>query len=368
MARNVVAKDSSLVQVQHRKTLYDLPFNITFALQAFVACCARSQAAKVRAWHHAAHESAPRRPPLAMKPTRNQLLAACKIAPEVWNVPTTPADYLVVFMMEESGTWNHKLISELTSYSELRLQVEIKPRSEAEQLAVWNLVQVPIEPLNDTQRALALAWCCNEHRACVLVPKEGHSNLLVQAVRAQLHINRFEVRHIVDNDSEAKTVTYRDKSGYVRERKEQPTKEVQFLDRGSVLLAFELAGLPAPKSYDDWRLPDGDNVPLTATSSDATLGTMTVHYTNGELALVTSGDGMRAKVVHTKSLRSAAVETLRGLSGRAEGATVRESKEKLTQDEAKSLASKFCRKMKVDRVESEDDGNVTEREPSYMDV
>lgn len=263
-----------------------------------------------------------------MKPTRNQLLAACALDGNLSEIEC--AEALCDTITSLGPDMLVATLKELTSYTELRLHVEIKPRSEAEQSLVWDSVQVPIEPFKDKySQALALAWCVNEKRACELVPFLSEPNLLVQAVRAQLRINRFEVKHVVDKATKL-------------------TKEVQFLDRGSVLLAFELAGLPAPKSYDDWRLPDGDNVPLQATSTDSSLGTMTVHYTNGELALVTSGDGMRAKVVHVKSLRSSAAEIVRGLSGRAEGATVRESKEKLTQADAKALASKFCRKMKVE--------------------
>lgn len=283
-----------------------------------------------------------------MKPTRNQLLAAC--GRPLDSTALEISDFLAETLHTSYPAERLVIFKELTSYSELHLYVTIKPRSEAEQsTALWDQLQVPIEPFTTaTNCAIALAWCINESRACELKPQPGEANLLVQAVRAQLHINRFEVKHVVDKTAEPKTVVYRDQQGNVRERKEQPSKEVQFLDRGSVLLAFELAGLPAPKSYDDWRLPDGDNVPLLAISSDSSLGTMTVHYTNGELALVTSGDGMRAKVVHVKSLRSAAVETLRGLRGRAEGANhagVREAKAQLTQDEAKALASKFCKRL-----------------------
>lgn len=260
-----------------------------------------------------------------MKPTRNQLLAACGQALDIDKLNVS--DALVQVLRSASPSERHEIVKELTSYSELHLTCEIKPRSEAEQ-SMWDELQVPIEPfVSYWQCAIALAWCCNESRACVLVPKEGQANLLVQAVRAQLHINRFEVKQVYDKSTKL-------------------TKEVQFLDRGSVLLAFELAGLPAPKSYDDWRLPDGDNVPLMAVARWLPeMGTMTVHYTNGMSALVTSGDGMRAKLVEVKHLKSAAANLVNGLSNRAKGATVRESKEKLTQDEAKSLASKFCKRM-----------------------
>lgn len=236
---------------------------------------------------------------------------------------------------EDSVVFAHRFFTKLTSFEEWKIPVRIRSRVQSTlPTTVWDSLQVPIEHLSGLDKHLAWAWCCNEKHPCVLVPHEGEHNLLVQAIEAGIVINRYN-----NTGKTTQPVWADDKTITV------PSEPIFELDRGSVLLAFELAGIAAPKEYDDWREPDGVNIPTRATLRHARhMGEVRVHYTNGEMALVTSESGMKAELMHVKYMESSASEVLKALTQNSK--PKKDKKEstreaKVTEEDIKALAAKW---------------------------
>lgn len=296
-----------------------------------------------------------------MKPTRNQLIIATYsnlVHPNALTLElfdriacdAMPDTNYPLRTFEDRVVQIHQLFQRLTSPEPWIIHARIKSRSESSLSHFdYDSLQVPIEPLTGNESHLALAWLSNEKHSCFIQPYPGEDNLLVQALHAGLPINRFLPTTVIDRKAEsvppATTVRIR---GIPTDFQPEPTKVIQVLDRGSVLLGFELAGLQAPSDYDDWRLPDGYNVPTRAIiKSNPKWGTVTVHYTNGELALITSGDGKTAEVVYVKRMENASTSDLKGFLETNKEKKVREEKLDI-EKAAKELASKwFVKGMEV---------------------
>jgi hypothetical protein len=266
-----------------------------------------------------------------MKPTSNQLLAA-------WRESETAKYYnfaekdpesvfpLVFCVVPENLVAS--FVQRLTSTSEWSINVRIaSPEVSKLPENVRKTLQVPIEPFENVDDCIiALASVMNERHPITLRNYPGERTLLQQASDAKIVINRY----IPTGNTSAKG-----------------TPLVQ-LDPASVLLSFELAGIPAPKDYATWRTPNEDDCPSRANvrGGDA-LGTVLVHYHNGMMALVTSGDGMRAELIHVNRLESTAQDQIAGLiatnaSGKKRGRPEKE----ISADDLMSEAAKWLPKRK----------------------
>lgn len=165
--------------------------------------------------------------------------------------------------------------------------------------------QVPIEPESITSLydddLLLLTWIINPSHSLELIQHPGAPCLIAQAREAGLKLD--------------------------------------------MLLAFELSGVPAPRVYDNWREPDGVDIPLKADVKGMPhYGAVTTLYTNGELALVLLGDRSKCEQVHVKSLISAVPAAIAGFTAtntkRAVPADLGHGKE-LSDEEVKVVAAKF---------------------------
>lgn len=278
-----------------------------------------------------------------MKPTRNQLLLGCQLDEESCTVPR---------LMLHIGQYRYadSAYVFLTSFTEWNVSVRIKSRESSSMTErEWNSVQIPIEPLEGIGKIKAWAWLCNEAHPCTLSAWPGEDNLLVQATNAGVKIDKYLPVEVEDKEANTlpPTKVLRTKQGMPYDFQPKPTKTIHVLDKGSVLLGFELAGIPAPKDYDTWRKPDGIDVPERCTMRYATqYGTSTVHYTNGETALITTGDGKRAELVKVKHMDNAAVKELSDLKKSLRPKSDKVKEEKITDESIKALAAKWFTEFK----------------------
>lgn len=250
-----------------------------------------------------------------MQPTTNQLLASC-----IANLYGSAREQLHQFnrAIQEPKSWasdelckvvrhlsnDHELLSyvkHMATALPYRLLCEIKPVSESElQPSLRNELQVPLEPFKELVDILmALTWVRHHEKALVLARKGPKAmTLLGQAHNAGI--------------------------GY------------------DIPLAFELAGMPVPKNWENYRLPDDEEVPSKASvRSRPTLGNCLVHCHNGEYALVSSGDWLYNDLVRVESLESTMTKDLEGMISK----NLKPKKSKAQEPSSKdieNLASKYC--------------------------
>jgi hypothetical protein len=198
------------------------------------------------------------------------------------------------------------------------LNVEIRPESESELGRMWKMHQVPIEPIYYVfDQLMALTWIMHHEKLVVL--KAGPRKLYFiddsQGLLANQGVSENKMNLIG-----------------------------QALNAGvpfDVPLGFEFAGYPCPKSWENFRSPDGDECPLRANvTSRPTLGECVVHFHNGEYALVTGASGTQSDLVRVESLESTATGNLQGL---VQSSKPNRTKEKeLSDAEIKALAEKYA--------------------------
>lgn len=170
------------------------------------------------------------------------------------NVPSMPLELAAVLCRLSNGA-NLKLKSRITKQVDSALHESI-----------WKELQVPFEPLSEFDVLDALLALITG-RTTEVVQYSTESNLLTQAYNAEL----------------------------------------TSID---VLLAFELAGLPAPRKWEVWRKPDEEHVPSRGTcAAHPAYGNFTVHFHNGEKALITTPTGL-AEVIRVEAIENANVSIL----------------------------------------------------------
>lgn len=268
-----------------------------------------------------------------MKPTKQQLLeAACKFC-RLRGLTVSPDA--------------HGMLAELLpTFTSLELYDFVRKSTSPE---CWNIhseldrtnpnVNVTIQLngfVDPMDCALALCWVINDEHECEVQRYSNAMNFLCQAIECGIVINRFEIEEVADRSVRERLEWDKD---YVVGSDCLKTRKT--LDPGSVALAFELAGVPAPRNLESWRKPSGVDVPEKATIlSDPDFGTATVHYHDGLFALVSSADRMQVKLVHLQHIESAATEELKGFIKALKKNDYKTKKERVEEDGA-ALAAKW---------------------------